>query len=195
MDPKLKAILMKSKEIDNAAKKYDTVDSTVLEGRVNKRAGSPTPSSGGGLYDQMGGGSSMVTSAPEVNVYSEEYQERVANSGLPPEVQKAMSENPIPQPSSVSSISEEDIRDLNPGAYSEEDEYETMTEERRPVRRETSVPHTNTNSTDIRRIVAEEVAKVLPKVLENYFDKKIIKENTRLMKVLLKSSQGSKKRV
>jgi hypothetical protein len=143
----------------------------------------------------MGGGSSMVTSAPEVNVYSEEYQERVANSGLPPEVQKAMSENPIPQPSSVSSISEEDIRDLNPGAYSEEDEYETMTEERRPVRRETSVPHTNTNSTDIRRIVAEEVAKVLPKVLENYFDKKIIKENTRLMKVLLKSSQGSKKRV
>ena len=80
MDPRLKAILKKSKEVDQAAKKYDTVDRTVLEQSVNSRS-SNNSGGGGGLFDQMGIGSEPTAPAPaQVNVYSEEYQKRVENS-------------------------------------------------------------------------------------------------------------------
>ena len=189
MDPRLKAILQKSQQIDNAAKKYDSVDSTVLEGRVNNRSSS----GGGSLYDQIGGGD---TSPQPVNALSEEYQDRVSSSGLPPEIQKAMRENPIPQGSigGTGDFSLTDIEDLNPSrAYSEQDELETISEDRRPKKRVTNETTTPVSDTDIQKVVAQEVAKILPKVLENYFDKKIIKENTRLMKVLLKSTQDKKR--
>jgi hypothetical protein len=199
MDPKLKAILQKSKQIDQAAKKYDTVDRTVLEQKVNSRTSGGN--SGGGLFDQMGvGGGTSSPQQQNVNVFSEEYQNRVSNSKLPPEIQRAMAENPIPQPSMVDSFDVDDIKDINPGAYSEEDEYVEMPTERRPVREQVSnnvemVKGPSQQGFDnhvIKKMIAEEISKVLPGVVERYFDNKIIKENTRLMKVLLKESRNRK---
>lgn len=194
MDPRLKAILKKSKEVDQAAKKYDTVDRTVLEQSVNSRV-SNNSSGGGGLFDQMGVGSEPAASAPaQVNVYSEEYQKRVDNSKLPPEVQRAMRENPIPQPSMVNEFDMDDIKDINPGAYSEDDEYVDLPQERVPPRRQVMNENhggvSGISEAEIRRMIAQEISKALPSVLENYFNNKIIKENTRLMKVLLKSTKG-----
>ena len=52
------------------------------------------------------------------------------------------------------------------------------------------VETTDLGEGEIRKMIAQEISKALPSVLENYFNNKIIKENTRLMKVLLKSTKG-----
>jgi hypothetical protein len=51
---------------------------------------------------------------------------------------------------------------------------------------------TGISQAQIKKMIAEEIARVLPKVVEKYFDNKVIKENTRLMKVLLKESRSRK---
>lgn len=188
MDPKLKAILQKAKAIDQAARKYDTVDHTVLEQRVNSKTNS------GGLMDQVAGGS--TPSYQPINVYSESYKEKVSNSKLPPEIQKLMMENPIPQASMVDQLSEEDIRDINPEAYSENDEWDIQTRSKDVVTKKKRVveemvtPKTEGISTSqIRKMIAEEIAKALPGIIENYFDKKVIQENMRIMKHVIKNSQ------
>jgi len=192
MDPKLKAILMKAKAIDQAAKKYDTVPSDVLESRVSSRT-----SSGGGLMDQVIGESAGSSYNP-IDVNSEMYKERVTSSKLPPEIQRAMMENPIPQASMVDQISEDDIRDLNPMSYSEEDEYEVNSRSRQisPKKRIVETPQpksvsseSSISSSQIRKMIAEEIAKALPGIIENYFDKKVIQENMRVMKHVIKNSQ------
>lgn len=188
MDPKLKAILQKAKAIDQAARKYDTVDHTVLEQRVSKKTNS------GGLMDQVVGGSEP--SYQPLDVYSESYKEKVTSSKLPPEIQKIMMESPIPQASMVDQLSEEDIRDINPGAYSEEDEWDiqeksrnVVTKKNRVVEEITQPKSEGISTTQIRKMIAEEIAKALPGIIENYFDKKVIQENMRIMKHVLKNSQ------
>jgi hypothetical protein len=190
MDPKLKAILQKAKEIDRAARKYDTVDHTVLEQRVNSKTNS------GGLMDQVAGGGS-TPSYKTMDVYSESYKEKVISSKLPPEIQKLMMENPIPQASMVDQLSEDDIRDINPEAYSESDEWDmqtrskdVVTRKKKTIQESTESFNTEGNSTlQIRKMIAEEIAKALPGIIENYFDKKVIQENMRIMKHVIKNSQ------
>lgn len=190
MDPKLKAILQKAKEIDRAARKYDTVDHTVLEQRVNSKTNS------GGLMDQVVGGGS-TPSYKTMDVYSESYKEKVISSKLPPEIQKLMMENPIPQASMVDQLSEDDIRDINPEAYSESDEWDmqtrskdVVTRKKKTIQESTESFNTEGNSTlQIRKMIAEEIAKALPGIIENYFDKKVIQENMRIMKHIIKNSQ------
>lgn len=188
MDPKLKAILQKAKAIDQAARKYDTVDHTVLEQRVSKKTNS------GGLMDQVVGGSEP--SYQPLDVYSESYKEKVTSSKLPPEIQKLMMENPIPQTSMIDQLSEDDIRDINPEAYSESDEWDIQTRSKDVVTRKKKVieesitPKSESVSTSqIRKMIAEEIAKALPGIIENYFDKKVIQENMRIMKHVIKNSQ------
>jgi len=189
MDPKLKAILQKAKAIDQAARKYDTVDHTVLEQRVSSKTNS------GGLMDQVVGGS--TPSYQPMDVYSESYKEKVTSSKLPPEIQKLMMENPIPQASMVDQLSEEDIRDINPSAYSESDEWDMQTRSKDVVtRKKKTIQESVSNSSvegisasQIRKMIAEEIAKALPGIIENYFDKKVIQENMRIMKHVIKNSQ------
>lgn len=188
MDPRLKAILQKAKAIDQAARKYDTVDHTVLEQRVGNKINS------GGLMEQVAG--NTTPSYEPIDVYSENYKEKVINSKLPPEIQKIMMESPIPQASMVEELSEEDIRDINPKAYSESDEWDIQTRSKDVVTRKKKVieesvtPKTEGISTSqIRKMIAEEIAKALPNIIENYFDKKVIQENMRIMKHVIKNSQ------
>lgn len=190
---------MKAKAIDQAAKKFDTVPADVLESRVSSRT-----SSGGGLLDEVDrvSGQSSGSYRP-LDVTAPDYTDKVNNSKLPPEIQKAMRENPIPQPNMVEQITEDDIRDLNPGAYSEDDEYDLdpkrikhqttrrpVTEQKQTVEMVKGPTQKGFDQHVLRKMIAEEIAKALPGIVESYFDKKVIQENTRIMKNLIKSNNN-----
>lgn len=186
MDPRLKAILQKAKAIDERAKKYDNVDASILESNVTTRQ-------------------TMVSESPSVksvkpNVGGEDYKQKVKESKLPLEIQRAMLENPIPQPDApgMFSLDEEEIREINPNygmssginesLYSEDDEID-FTQHRKPVQKRI-VEEVNTpkqkgiNENVIRKMIAEEIAKALPSIVEKYFDKKMIQENVKMLKTL-----------
>jgi hypothetical protein len=234
MDPKLLAILKKSKAVE--AKTNAVYGES---GGPNTHGGSKIRSAGG-LMDQIGGidgtalltaeeagvssggGGNMMmeTSAPatkRLDSTNPMYEERVKNSGLPSAVAEAMLKTPIPQPSfggAGVNVTEDDIRELNPNYgkvmvededpyyYSDEDEHDLTEQRHVPTRREPKTRRTQVNPKQVggsgisekqlKRMIAEEIARVLPNVVEKYFDNKIIKENTRLMKVLLKESRGRK---
>jgi len=235
MDPKLLAILKKSKAVEaktNAVYGESGGPGTHGGSKINR-------GSNGGIYDQIASidGTALITAeeagvsgghqqlvetptavAQPVSSANPHYEDRVKNSGLPPAVAEAMLKTPIPQGSmsGVGDVTEDDIRELNPNygkvqtedyeVYSDDDEYDFMTEQRhqpkprRRVVREQQVPSkqiggNGISEKQIKRMIAEEIAKVLPKVVENYFDKKVIKENMKLMKYVIKSQQATKKRV
>jgi hypothetical protein len=187
MDPKLKAILQKAKAIDERAKKYDNVDTAVLESKVSTRQVIPS------VYEQV---EPVQKTVQKVEVNSEMYKQRVKESKLPPEIQRAMLENPIPQPDApgMFSLDEEEIREINPSYghrktdyYSEDDEIDFLekkvTPKRNIVEQKTTVS-SSVSELQIRTMIAEEIAKALPVIVEKYFDKKMIQENVKILKTL-----------
>ena len=186
MDPKLKAILQKAKEIDIKARKYDSVDTSVLENSVNGRINNS--GNGGTLHDQMGTTQSAVMSEtttqvkPNINPDSENYNQRVKESKLPPEIMQAMLENPIPQPDmpGTFSMDEQSIREINPN-YGKKNINEVVPKSPSPQKSSvTSKPNSNV----MRKMIAEEIARVLPSIVEKYFDKKLIQENVKVLQSL-----------
>ena len=115
---------------------------------------------------------------PKIDVNSEAYRKRVEESNLPPEIRKAMLDNPIQQADSPGtfSMSEEMIKEVNPN-YGE-----TITEV--PIPSTTTKNSATVNNSEIRKMIAEEIAKALPSIVEKYFDKKMIQENIRTLKSL-----------
>jgi hypothetical protein len=187
MDPRLKAILQKAKAIDERAKKYDNVDTAVLESKVSTRQVMPS------VYEQV---EPVQKAVQKVEVSSEMYKQRVKESKLPPEIQRAMIENPIPQPDApgMFSLDEEDIKEINPSYgnqqtdyYSEDDEIDFLekrvTPKRNIVEQKTTVS-SSVSEGQIRKMIAEEIAKALPTIVEKYFDKKMIQENVKILKTL-----------
>jgi len=186
MDPKLKAILQKAKEIDIKARKYDSVDSSVLENSVNGRLNNSD--NGNTLHDQMSTTQSAVMSEtttqvkPNINPNSENYNQRVKESKLPPEIMQAMLENPIPQPDmpGTFSMDEQSIREINPN-YGKKNINEVVPKSPSPQKSSvTSKPNSNV----MRKMIAEEIARVLPSIVEKYFDKKLIQENVKVLQSL-----------
>lgn len=184
MNPQLLEILKKAKAIDKAAEKYDS--------SASKKSTTT------GLMDSMGGGlptmSGMMEegSAPiniKNNVGTENYNAAVKNSKLPPAIQKAMLENPIPQPSSGFDVDEDTIKalreDRNVPSYNEEDEVDMYkkpirraeTQKKRPINENVSPEVINIDEKYLRKLIASEITKALPKVIENYFDTRLVKEN------------------
>lgn len=194
MDPKLLEILKRAKQVDERAKKYDSVDQATLKSNVESR--SPKVFTPTMTENVMSNVQPAKKNNVMVDVNSNEYKQKVKESKLPPEIQRAMLENPIPQadPVGAFSMDEEMIKQINPNyksnEYSEEDEIDFMTEQRHVIRESVNNTQNTFDSNGIRKIIAEEVAKILPTVIDNYMNKSIIKENTRLMKVLLKSSSN-----
>lgn len=194
MDPKLLEILKRAKQVDERAKKYDSVDQATLKSNVESR--SPKVFTPTMTENVMSNVQPAKKNNVMVDVNSNEYKQKVKESKLPPEIQRAMLENPIPQadPVGTFSMDEEMIKQINPNyksnEYSEEDEIDFMTEQRHVIRESVNNTQNTFDSNGIRKIIAEEVAKILPTVIDNYMNKSIIKENTRLMKVLLKSSSN-----
>lgn len=198
MDPKLLEILKKAKQIDKAAEKFDS--------------SSPKKSKSVGLMDQISGdklisaeemmthsgGNMMVESSPIVNIKKDvgnsSYNSAVKNSKLPAAIQKAMLENPIPQPDMNFGIDadEEAIRELrgsntlSEGSskyYSEEDEVDMYekpvrrSETKKKVIREEINQPINVDESYLRKLIASEITKALPKIIEHYFDSRLVKEN------------------
>lgn len=191
MDPKLLEILKKAKQVDERAKKYDSGE-VVATNKTSNRTPGLTESVG--VYDEM---STVQTpkKSVQVDVNSETYKERVKSSKLPPEIQKLMLENPIPQVDSPGTFSmpEEMIKEVNPNYgsqnnYSEDDEYDFMTEQKHTVKQSKQQSQkTNTVDTQtIRKMIAEEIAKALPSIVEKYFDKKMIQENVKALNAIRK---------
>jgi hypothetical protein len=126
------------------------------------------------------------------DVESEMYNDNVMNSGLPPEIQKAMISNPIPQPSSVVSMDQDMVNEIRGEEefYNEDDGYDVPEKlERRPKRqviREEQSMGGNVSPELIRSIVNEEIKKILPKVLpkvvEHYLQKGLLKESMDILK-------------
>lgn len=193
MNPQLLEILKKAKAIDKAAEKYDS-------SAIKK-------SKSAGLYEQMdgtslisaeeagmahSGGNIMVNTSPvKKDVGSDGYKKAVTSSKLPPAIQKAMLENPIPQPEfSNVDVDENAIRELrgideNVSTYDEDDETDMYkkpvrrveTQKKRPINENVSREAINIDEKYLRKLIASELTKALPKIIENYFDSRLVKEN------------------
>jgi hypothetical protein len=176
MNPKLTEILKKAKAVDQRANQIgnQTIGSTqkmsptLTETMSTQQTITPT------LTETM----SLPTNRPQpkIDVNSDTYRQRVSESNLPPEIRKAMLDNPIQQADSPGTFSmdEESIREINP-SYGKE----TITEVEIP-----STTNTSIDNGGIRKMIAEEIAKALPGIVEKYFDKKMIQENIRTLKSL-----------
>lgn len=185
MDPKLLQILKKAKEVDQRAKQYDSVDKSDLERNLSSKVSNRTPSISEHVNKQTPITEQTNTNVPKhkIDVNSPEYKQRVIGSKLPPEIQRVMLENPIQQPDAPGTFSmdEEMIKQINPN-YGQQ----TINEER-PTPTQNKVIEETTQSISeesIRKMITEEISKALPTIVENYFDKRIIKENIEVLKAL-----------
>lgn len=181
MEAKLKEILKKAKVIDAKARQFDTVDKTKLQSKIDERVQSS------GLHESMGSIPPQPT--PPKNLIqpgSENYSKRVKESKLPPEIQRAMLDNPIQQADmpGTFSMNEETIKEINPN-YGEQPNFTPSNE---PIGVETNP---TVDNSQIRKMIAEEIAKALPSIVEKYFDKKMIKENVNIWKSLRVKSKKS----
>jgi len=193
MDPKLLEILKKAKAVDNRAKQFDKTDTSVLQSNVEARR--PTPSiteNMGGMTQQqmaMAQQNQPVKPTPTIDVNSETYKQRVKESKLPPEIQKLMLENPIPQPDAPGTFSmdEEMIKQINPD-YGRQMVNEVSVSNHEIPTNQTQAKTTqkSVNTQVIRKMIAEEIAKALPSIVEQYFDKKMIQENVKVLSALTK---------
>lgn len=191
MDQKLLEILKKSKLIDQKAKQFDSVDKSELENKINSRKNSGiSPSISEGTSQEqptMVEQPPMSKPMPKVDVNSEAYKQRVKSSKLPPEIQKLMLESPIPQADSPGtfSMSEEMIKEINPN-YGNENQQNLSETPTNNTQVEMVKGPTQQGFDDhvIRKMIAEEIAKALPSIVEKYFDKKMIQENVKALNAL-----------
>jgi len=183
MNPQLLEILKKAKAIDKAAEKYD---SSATKKSTTSGLMDVVGASSQGMMEE--GYSKPINIKKEVG--TENYNKAVKSSKLPPAIQKAMLENPIPQPSSTDGfdVDEGDIRALreNDGpSYQEDDEVDMYkkpirraeTQKKRPVNENVSSEVINIDEKYLRKLIASELTKALPKIIENYFDSRLVKEN------------------
>jgi hypothetical protein len=190
MNPKLLEVLKKAKQVDQRAKKFDSTDSATLEANINSRKTKPTMSESVGNTNMISQQQMMVEQPtqvsrpqPMVDVNSDTYKQRVKESKLPPEIMQAMLDNPIQQPDSPGTFSmdEEMIKQVNPN-YGKKVINETsknFNEEFTQTQKNYSI-----DENLMRKMIAEEITKALPSIVENYFDKKIIKENIEVLKAI-----------
>ena len=197
MNPQLLEILKKAKAVDKAAQKFDTgaPKRSQSAGLMNEIDGTKLISAEEAGMMGHSGGNMMNTSqsfSVKKDVQSEGYKQAVTGSKLPAAIQKAMLENPIPQPDMGFDIDEHAIRELRGEPireesgpyYSEEDEIDMYekpvrrqeTQKKRVIREEVSAP-INVDEKYLRKLIASELTKALPKIIEHYFESRLVKEN------------------
>ncbi len=178
MNQKLLDVLKRAKQIDQRAKSLDSKDISGLESKYGQNISSDEL-----VMEQPMSTPSMEQTTnrpqPKVDVNSRAYKERVKDSGLPPEIMKAMLDNPIEQPDAPGtfSMNEEAIREINPNYGNG-----TITED--PIPSTSTKTSVGIDNGDVRKMIAEEIAKALPSIVEKYFDKKMIQENINVLKSL-----------
>jgi hypothetical protein len=191
MDQRLLEILKKAKAVDQRAKVYDTVDKTKPNSGLSESVGSDNLLT----QEQMMQQQMTITQptqvsrpTPNIDVNSDGYRQKVKESKLPPEIMQAMLDNPIQKPDSPGTFSmdEEMIKQINPN-YGKQ---QIVNEVSQSVEMVKGPSQQGFDKHMIRKMIAEEISKALPSIVNDYFDNKIIKENTRLMKVLLKETRS-----
>ena len=184
MNQKLLEVLKKAKQVDQRAKQFDSTDTATLQASVNSRTPQqPTSSLSESVPSMDLPVERPMPSKPKVDVNSQAYKQRVKESKLPPEIMQAMLDNPIQQPDSPGtfSMNEEMIKEINPN-YGTQEINQVPTSFNEEVK-----PKQNNYSIDeslMRKMIAEEIAKALPSIVEKYFDKKMIQENIEVLKAL-----------
>ena len=184
MNQKLLEVLKKAKQVDQRAKQFDSTDTATLQASVNSRTPQqPTSSLSESVPSMDLPIERPMPSKPKVDVNSQAYKQRVKESKLPPEIMQAMLENPIQQPDSPGtfSMNEKMIKEINPN-YGTQEINQVSTSFNEEVK-----PKQNNYSIDeslMRKMIAEEIAKALPSIVEKYFDKKMIQENIEVLKAL-----------
>lgn len=184
MNQKLLEVLKKAKQVDQRAKQFDSTDTATLQASVNSRTPQqPTSSLSESVPSMDLPVERPMPSKPKVDVNSQAYKQRVKESKLPPEIMQAMLENPIQQPDSPGtfSMNEKMIKEINPN-YGTQEINQVPTSFNEEVK-----PKQNNYSIDeslMRKMIAEEIAKALPSIVEKYFDKKMIQENIEVLKAL-----------
>ena len=182
MNQKLLEVLKKAKQVDQRAKQLDSTDTATLQANVNSRTPqTPTP----GLTENAPSMNLPVDrpapSKPKLDINSEAYRQRVKESKLPPEVIQAMLDNPIQQPDSPGtfSMNEEMIKEVNPNYGTQQ-----INENIQNVEMVKGPTQQGFDAHVMRKMIAEEIAKALPSIVENYFDKKMIQENIEVLKAI-----------
>lgn len=189
MSDKLAEILKRAKLVDQVTKqKFDRVDNT-----SNNNYQQP-------IYEDR-----MVETYTEpvakINNYNgDAYRNRVETSNLPAAIKQAMMENPIPQADMPGTFSVDDdfVKQVNGDMYSESDEVDFMSNIKTPTPKrinenvKKSVPQNTVNDQDIRRMIAEEIAKALPNIVDKYFNQRLIEENIGILKNIKVSSKKSR---
>ena len=190
MNPKLLEVLKKAKEVDNRAKQFDKTDKSVLQANVESRRPSPSMTESMSGMDTMAQQQMMMSQPTQptkptakIDVNSPVYKQRVMESNLPPEIQRAMLENPIQQPDSPGTFSmdEETIKQINPN-YGRQ----VVNEVSQNVEMVKGPTQQGFDKQVIKKMIAEEIAKALPSIVEKYFDKKMIQENVKVLSALTK---------
>jgi len=196
MDPKLMEILKKAKQIDKAAEKFDS-----SAPKKAKAMGLMDQISSDKLItaeEMAHSGGNMMVESSMVNIKKDignpSYNSAVKNSKLPAAIQKAMLENPIPQGdiNYGTGVDEEAIRQIrgsnnlsedSGSYYSEEDEVDMYEKHvRRPETKKKVIKEQvgqpiNVDESYLRKLIASEITKALPKIIEHYFDSRLVKEN------------------
>ena len=184
MNQKLLEVLKKAKQVDQRAKQFDSTNTATSQTSVNSRTPQqPATSLSESVPSMDLPVERPMPSKPKVDVNSQAYKQRVKESNLPPEIMQAMLENPIQQPDSPGtfSMNEEMIKEINPN-YGTQEINQVPTSFNEEVK-----PKQNNYSIDeslMRKMIAEEIAKALPSIVEKYFDKKMIQENIEVLKAL-----------
>ncbi len=179
MNPKLLEVLKKAKAVDQRAGQLGTSSKTNVTPSLSDSI-SQTPNTMVTEQPMSMPTMELLTNKPQpkVDVNSQAYKDRVKESGLPPEIMKAMLSNPIEQPDAPGtfSMNEEAIKEVNPN-YGK-----TITEA--PIPSGPTKASFTVENSQIRKMIAEEIAKALPSIVEKYFDKKMIQENIEVLKAL-----------
>lgn len=178
MNQKLLEVLKKAKQVDQRARGIDSTDVSGLASKYGQNVSSNELVS----EQPMGTPTTDIQTnrpQPKIDVNSDVYKDRVKESGLPPEIMRAMLDNPIQQPDAPGtfSMNEEDIKAINPN-------YGKQTITEAPTPSTPTKAGVSVDSGEIRKMIAEEIVKALPSIVEKYFDKKMIQENINVLKSL-----------
>ena len=200
MDPKLAQILKRAKQVGERADELGKHSSELREGSVG-RALSESISMSDTLIpmEQAVASGYNIPTQPvsqvkqTIDIESPEYVQSVSNSRLPDSIKKAMLSNPIPQPDIKSmmggssfDVTDDLIREVRgtskptytPPVKTEEPKRSRMTEAYKKTSESQSTQ--SINDVQLRNMINEELSRMLPSIIEDYFDKRLISEQVQV---------------
>lgn len=169
MEERLLQVLKRAKEVDKRAQQFDSTRKNDSHKHSNDGFMSIDEQYEKEIPDMVM--PQFERNSKPIDVNSDFYKQRIKGSKLPAEIQNLMLENPIQQIDTFDSftLSEEAIKEINPNS-------KTNISETTKQRELLSI-----SEDSIRRMIQEEIIKIMPQIVDRYFDKKMIQENIKLL--------------